>query len=289
MAPSRELTAAGGVVWRGRPGAVEIAVIHRARYDDWSLPKGKVKSRESLLNGAVREVAEELAARVAVSRRIGSGRYLVGGVRKTVTYWVMRWLDDDGERDLEVDDVVWLAPNEARRRLTYDLDRAVVSDFAAIPVPEAVVVLVRHAKAGKRSEWRGDDARRPPDVTGEQQAARLVGLLSYFAPTRVVSANRTRCEQTVEPLARALKLPVETDPTFADENLRPRATANALLALAKPGSVTVVCSQGVTIPTLISELVPDDRVTDTRKATAWVLTIVDGDVVTADYYDDAIR
>lgn len=289
MPRPRTVAAAGGVVWRGRTDDVEVALVHRPRYDDWSLPKGKLENGESELGAAVREIGEELGASVAVSRRMGRVRYDHDGASKTVAYWVMRCLDGEFVPNDEVDAVEWLTPAKASTRLTYSVDRSVLADFAALPVPDSVIVLVRHAKAGKRSEWRGDDRGRPIDAAGVQQAHRLVGLLSCFAPQRVISADLTRCVQTVEPLAHSLGVEVSLDAAFADDSYldTPTATQTALLSLAKPGTVTVVCSQGTTIPALIDELGPGTDVSDTRKGAAWALCLVDGDIIAADYYDDA--
>lgn len=278
-------------MWRTCSGPVEIALVHRPRYDDWTLPKGKLRRDEPALVGAVREVREETGSTVAVTRRLGAGHYSVSGVRKDVTYWAMRHSSGDFEPSDEVDELAWLSPAVALERLSYDLDRAMLRAFTAAAVPEASVILVRHAKAGKRNEWRGDDAQRPLDVVGEQQAVRLVTLLSPFAPTHIVSASLRRCVQTVTPLARALGLTVTVDPEFADENFRGgrHGSAAAVLALGAPGAVTVVCSQGGTIPAVVRQLAPGRRDAETRKAAAWVLPIAAGQVLGADYYDEAIR
>lgn len=285
--PPKALAAAGGVVWRMRDGIPDVLVVHRPRYDDWSLPKGKLLPEEPELVGAVREVREEAGASVAVQQRVGTVKYLVDGARKKVTYWSMRYLGGDFLPNDEVDDIEWLRVGEACRRLSYDIDRSVLDDFAVMPVADSVLVLVRHAKAGKRSEWHGDDRLRPLDASGERQAAQLATLLSMFGPTRVYSADRTRCVQTVQPLAAALDLSVHVEPAFSDENFQdgPHGTQTALLALAKPGKVSVVCSQGLTIPSLVDRLAPVVRSSDTRKGAWWVLTVVDGDVVSADHYD----
>jgi 8-oxo-dGTP pyrophosphatase MutT (NUDIX family)/phosphohistidine phosphatase SixA len=284
------IAAAGGVIWRGRHGDLEVALVHRPRYDDWSLPKGKLREGESELAAAVREVGEELGATVAVSRRVGRVRYDVGAARKTVSYWAMQYLHGEFSATDEVDEVEWLAPAKARKRLTYSLDRAVLADFAALPVPDSVILLVRHAKAGKRSDWRGDDAFRPLDEVGLRQAERLTQLLICFAPDQVISADRTRCVQTVQPLADRLGLTVRVDRIFADESYEasPSTTQTAVLALAKPGWVSVICSQGLTIPSLVETLGTGGTPSDTRKAAAWALSLVDGDVIAADYYDDAV-
>lgn len=262
--------------------------MHRSRYDDWSLPKGKLSPGEHELAAAVREVGEETGSSVAVSRRIGRVRYLVGDTPKTVTYWAMQHTGGTFVPNDEVDRLDWLTPGKAAKRLSYDLDRSTVKDFAALPVPDSVVALVRHARAGRRRDWHGDDNLRPLDDTGIRQALYLGGLLRCFGPRRVVSAEPVRCMQTVEPLGAMLGLPVEVDPLFSDEHyVRSSApTIDAVHALlAKPGGSTVICSQGVTIPSLIEVLSPGVRHADTPKGAVWVLSAVDGDVIAADYYE----
>jgi 8-oxo-(d)GTP phosphatase len=286
----RVIAAAGGVVWRGGRKNVEVGLVHRPRYDDWTLPKGKLDAGESELAGAVREVREEVGAEVAVSRRIGRVSYDVDGMLKSVTYWVMRELNSvEFVPSDEIDEIEWLSAGKARKRLTYTLDKHMLDDFLSMPAPDSLVVLVRHAKAGKRSEWRGKDALRPLEITGQRQARQVVSLLLPFRPTAVISAGLTRCQQTVEPLAKELGLQLTIDPAFEDERFArsPDATLGALLALAKPGAVSVVCSQGETIPGLVDRLSPKSVSSETRKAGAWVLSFVDGEVVAADYYDEA--
>ncbi len=79
-----EIAAAGGVVWRLRGGVVEVALVHRERYDDWTLPKGKLDEGETARIAAHREVWEETGARVALGRFLGRTRYLLGADRKVV-------------------------------------------------------------------------------------------------------------------------------------------------------------------------------------------------------------
>lgn len=278
--------AAGGVVWRARDGAPEVAVIHRPRYDDWTLPKGKLKRREPELLAAVREVREELGAEVVVQQRLASVGYEADDVPKRVTYWSMRYAGGEFEADDEVDAVRWLRVGRAHTSLTYPDDRAVLEAFDASPVADSAIVLVRHAKAGRRTDWDDDDSLRPLDAEGVAQARELAELLTVFGPTRIYAASRTRCVQTVEPLAGALGLHVAVEPAFADEAYddRPTGTPARLLSLAKPGEVSVVCAQGFGIPSLIDRLGPGTRSSHTHKGAWWVLTVVDGDVIAADPY-----
>ena len=287
----RTIRAAGGVVWRLRDDVVHVALVHRPRYDDWSLPKGKLESGESELAAAVREIGEELGSRVAVSRRLPTVSYDVDGQRKTVSYWTMRHLDGGFTAGDEVDDVVWLPVPEARKRCGYAGDRHIIEAFAAVPVPDSVIVLVRHAKAGKRSEWSGPDDQRPLDPAGRRQARALAGFLHRFAPGRVLSADPLRCVQTVGPFANDAGLDVVVEPAFGDESYQrdPDAAQTALLALATLREVCVVCSQGATIPGLVPAVMPCIRSAETKKAGAWVLSFVDGAAVGADYYGHAGR
>lgn len=285
---SRAIPAAGGVVWRPRDGAPDILVVHRPRYDDWTLPKGKLHPDEPELLCAVREVQEEAGAQVAVQRRVGSTKYSVDSARKKVTFWSMRYIGGEFCANDEVDEVEWLRAGQAYRRLTYDGEREIVADWSTMPVPDSLIVLVRHAKAGRRSDWRGgDDRLRPLDENGQQQAKELARLLSVFEPTSIWSADQLRCEQTVAPLADALGLPVQVEQAFSDDNYDDGAdgTALRLLSMAKPGKVTVVCSQGTTIPGLVDRLGPGVRSSETKKGAWWVMSIVDGDVIVADHYD----
>ncbi|HKF31556.1 MAG TPA: NUDIX hydrolase [Jatrophihabitantaceae bacterium] len=282
------IRAAGGVVWRDDGGPLRIAVIHRDRYDDWSLPKGKLNHGESRLSAAVREVHEETGAVVAATRRLIETAYLVDDVPKTVQFWAMRYRSGEFTRNSEVDDLRWLPLPEARTTLTHDVDRSVLDAFAARPVPQSVIVLLRHAKAGRRTQWQGDDRLRPLDKAGRLQARELPAFLSAFTPVSVVSADRVRCVQTLEPFAVATGMDLAISPAFSDESYLddPEATRNELLALAKSLPAAVVCSQGIAVPGLVTDLTGLED-TRARKGAAWVLSFADGAVVSADYYDNA--
>jgi 8-oxo-dGTP diphosphatase len=295
MALHRTIRAGGGVVWRGSDGAVEIAAVHRPQYDDWSLPKGKLHADEGELRAAVREVGEELGARVMVGRRLGTVRYPV--VRdaargwKSVSYWSMRYEDGSFRPSEEVDEAVWLPVRAAHRLLSYPGDTEVLDRFTSAPAEDSVVVLVRHARAGKRREWRGDDALRPLDPVGETQARRLGVLLATWRANAIYAADRTRCVQSVEPLAGRLGLRVQVDAAFSDEGYLAdeQRSVKSVVALARPGGCVVVCSQGEAIPGVVARLVPGLPSTDTRKAGFWVLSFAAGAAIAADYYDDARR
>ena len=127
-APPKVVRAAGGLVWRGGPAGVEIVLVHRPAYDDWSFPKGKLFQGESELDGALREVEEEIGVRCQVGRDLGVASYTDGqGRPKTVRYWAMTLAEGDVLAAAnEVDDARWVPVEEARRTLTYDHDRLMI-------------------------------------------------------------------------------------------------------------------------------------------------------------------
>ncbi len=279
------------MVWRQDGNDLLVALVHRPRYEDWTLPKGKTRTDEQLLVAAVREIAEETGASVEVGRRLTPVEYpLANGAIKRVSHWSMRYLDGEHVPGNEVDRVCWLTVAEATQRLTYPIDRAVLADFARVPATTATVVLMRHAKAGKRSEWKGDDRLRPLDKIGRRHAREVVPVLAAFHPRRVLAADRVRCQQTVGPLADALSLPVQTAPEFSDEaqaDSPDRTIASVERLAAEPGT-SVICSQGGAIPALLADLAvphrPREEGYSARKGSVWVLSLLAGRVLAGDYY-----
>jgi 8-oxo-dGTP diphosphatase len=126
-----EVRAAGGVVWRDGAAGREVAIVHRPRYDDWSLPKGKLLPGEDWLEGALREVEEETGLRAEPAEELEPARYRDRkGRDKLVRWWSMRAIGGSFEPNDEVDDLRWLAPDEAIEALDYEHDRRLVSQVA---------------------------------------------------------------------------------------------------------------------------------------------------------------
>jgi 8-oxo-dGTP pyrophosphatase MutT (NUDIX family) len=117
--------AAGGVVYRYTDeGDVEIALIHRPAYDDWSLPKGKLKPGEGLEAAALREVQEETGLKCMIARSLGIIEYIDRrGRQKVVWYWLMRSIGGAFQSIEEVDRMNWLKFEDAARKLSYDHDQ----------------------------------------------------------------------------------------------------------------------------------------------------------------------
>jgi len=130
------IEAAGGVIWRpDHKGRIEVLLIHRPRYDDWSLPKGKLDPGESHVECAVREVREETGLTCTLGPELATARYVDRkGRPKRVRYWAMHTPSGTFHPNDEVDDVAWLRLADAARRLTYRHDVTVLDGLDAVAV-----------------------------------------------------------------------------------------------------------------------------------------------------------
>jgi 8-oxo-dGTP diphosphatase len=129
-----EIRAAGGVVVRERDGRREVAIVHRPKYDDWSLPKGKLLPGEEWRDAAVREVAEETGLRCAPTAELTPSRYRDRkGRDKLVRWWLMRPIEGEFEPNDEVDELRWVPLERAADPLNYEGDRELVRALATAP------------------------------------------------------------------------------------------------------------------------------------------------------------
>ncbi|MGW3992575.1 NUDIX hydrolase [Amycolatopsis sp. NPDC004772] len=308
---TQEVRAAGAVLWRLAGGVTEVALVHRPRYDDWSFPKGKLDQGETIAEAAVREVREETGFTAVLGRYLVRSAYPVparngsGTVPKTVDYFAAEAVSGEFAANDEVDELRWLDSTAAEKLLTRPEDVRVLRAFCELPVGLTTLLLVRHAKAGKRDEWSGDDDLRPLSEAGQRQAAALRRVLSLFGPDRVLSAPRLRCVQTVHGVAEDVPAEVRHEPLFSEEGYWPDPVLGVarLLAVAGDGGTPVVCSQGGVIPDLVSALADRDGVevsaarggvVPSKKGSFWVLsfrapTDSEGPVLlAADYHPSAL-
>jgi len=291
--PSRPepIVAAGAVVLREVDGATQIALVHRPRYDDWSLPKGKQEPNEHVLATAVREVQEETGLRVALRRPLPSREYLVSGQPKVVHYWLAepRAGSDDEPfvPNHEVDRVEWLAPAAAEARLTQPRDAELV-EFAMAEPPGTPLIVLRHAKARGRSSWKGDELTRPLTRVGAKNANALVPLLGAYDVRRLHPSAATRCVRTVKPYTRATTLgmleePLFTEDSFEDDPATALARASSLLrSTGVSGEATVVCTHRPVIPQVVGHLLEGTGLvgpTDTLPTAAMVVMHVSVDAL----------
>lgn len=289
-----QILAAGAVLWRpSRKHGVRVALVHRPRYDDWSLPKGKAQRGESLPVTALREIREETGYAVLLGRRITTVSYPVPSGHKKVHYFAARAGEGEFRPSKEVDKLHWLPMRKARKALQYAFDRGVLDAFAALPAELSGLVLLRHARAGQRESFAGDDEDRPLDAKGARQADALAAELAAFSPAAISSAPLVRCRQTVEPLAQRLGLPIGDEPILSEaEYQRDPASARRRiteLALHDNGSApAVVCSQGGVIPGVVKSLAARSDVplatTATPKGAYWFLSFEGKQLRQADRY-----
>lgn len=288
--------AAGGVLWRtSAPGKLEVAIVHRSRYDDWSLPKGKAHSGELLVATAAREMTEETGFECRVGRELGVMRYpLKSGTPKQVYYWSMEATGGRFVSNHETDDIQWLTIAGAQRTVSYDADRQILESFAALPDPELhQFIVVRHARAGRRSRFTGEDTARPLDAVGQRQSDAMVPLLGLFGVAHLHAADRLRCVQTLTPLAQELRTDIVSEPLLTEEAYLadPDASYARLRELSVTGGrghgVTAVCSQGRAIAPLLNRWaeeagveLPESR---NRKGSIWVLSLRGDRLVQADH------
>lgn len=210
---------------------IELCVVHRPKYDDWSWPKGKVDPNESHRHAAVREIGEESGLPVQLGPYLGDIEYPLseeGSKRrhtkdrtvdtKHVQFWMATPISaiDNLRRthafgpvhraDIgEIDEVVWLTPAEARKKLSHSTDKDILALFVdrvqegaldAVPV-----IIVRHGKAEARKLWKGSDANRPITPKGASAAYALNRELACFNPTRLATSPWVRCQETLEMFA----------------------------------------------------------------------------------------
>jgi 8-oxo-(d)GTP phosphatase len=255
-----EIRAAGAVLWRPGLAGPEVALVHRPKYGDWSLPKGKTEPGEHVLLTAVRELAEETGVRVILGRRLPSTHYIVRGRPKVVEYWAAKAADGPQPGftpNAEVDQLEWLDVPAARQRLSYPHDAAVVDEFAAGPPDTVPLIVVRHAAAASKAEWRAaghtDDLARPLDEAGHEQAALLARLLRCYGQARVFSSAAERCVATVRPYAAEAAMSVQADAGFTvgmGSASEARRRTDDILAGALPA---VICAHRENLPLLLEE------------------------------------
>jgi len=280
--------AAGTAPYRTRNGKIEFLIVHRKRYSDWSLPKGKLDRGESFKRCAERETEEESGVTGVVEAAIGTVGYVTGaGNNKVVRYWLLRVKEHDFAPNAEVDKVRWLRPKKAIEKATYTRDSAILTAAAAMAKgrDQGKVLLVRHADAGNKRRWRSSDSIRPISKKGHEQVEALVARLVRTPINRILSSPMLRCEQTVGPLGMRLGLHVETS-----KRLRRETPPHEVLRLIRKngGQRVVMCSHGETIGPLIQHLAADRAVAlsgpmEWPKGSIWELTTRRGRVVAARY------
>ncbi|PTT17330.1 DNA mismatch repair protein MutT [Microbacterium sp. HMWF026] len=258
--------AAGGVVWRLVEGKLRILLIHRTKYRDLTLPKGKVDPGETLAETAVREIREETGIRVALGVPVGVSRYrMPNGRTKIVHYWAAEATDaavrtSSFVPNKEVAAIEWVSLKKARKHLSYPVDIEILDEFCRVvdegALPTFPIVVLRHAKARAREEWEGSDTARPLTPRGRRQAQAIVGPLLAFGVRRVISSPAERCVRTATPIAQAIGQRVQFCESISQDAWdEGRADARSIIGQrVRSRKPVVLSSHGPVLPDILHEL-----------------------------------
>lgn len=285
------IVAAGAVIWRrNSDDLIEIALIHRVKYDDWSFPKGKREGDEPLIACANREVLEETGYLVRFGPSLGEVSYKVGSVPKSVTYWSAKFLKQVAMPDSnEVDEVRWLLLEDAEITLTRLLDKEVLERFREIDLDAKPLILLRHSKAVGREEWAGEDLDRPLSSVGERQAQRLISNFAPFAVEEIHSSSAVRCYETITPMARDLNIDFFFTDSLSEYVYQRNAdrTISYIHRLLMNDYPTIVCSHNPILPRVVSSFVEKFGMevieTKLEPGDAWIVHHVEREVVSVEY------
>lgn len=263
------------------PADIEVLLVHRPQYRDWSWPKGKAEANEPVVQAAVREVEEETGLAVRLNAPLTTQRYRLGsGQTKEVRYWVGTPLPPTLEGHngphavawrtrrpvhpasaREIDQTKWVPPRRADSLLTRRGDRRLLHELTQRArdgrLVTATLALVRHSKAVSRSTWTGDESTRPLTRLGSRQALDLVDLLSAFGIEQALSSPWFRCTATLGPWQHIGGAHVEEAPEFTETAMATAPTAAATRIeslLLAGGAPTVLCVHRPGIPTLMAPL-----------------------------------
>jgi 8-oxo-(d)GTP phosphatase len=254
---SEAILSAGAVLWRPAARGIEVLLVHRPKYDDWSLPKGKREPGEHVLLTAAREVFEETSVRPVFGPRLRTAEYLAHGRSKQVDYWAALAAHDQAAASHEINAVAWLPLPQAVDRLSYAHDADVIASLQ--PYATVPLILLRHASAGTKDDWAGEDLLRPLDAEGALDALLLADLLACFAPrARVVSSPALRCTESVRPYAEGfggsvearavLTVPDRGTESFLDRTARAATLRHLFRHLVNAGQPVVACLHRENLP-----------------------------------------
>jgi len=272
--------AAGALCWRRTSRGLQVLIVHSARYDEWSWPKGKPETvavgasdghTELLPECAVREVAEESGVRVRLGRPLPEVSYrLPDGRQKRVSYWVGRpyeFGDPTASAD-EIDDIRWVLAEKAQEHLSQGGDLRPLDRLLHLARRDRLgtraLLVVRHARAVPRKQWAGEENERPLTLAGLRQARRLVPLLDCWRPVAVETSPWRRCSDTVRPYAERGRAALHRDAELTEVAALhdPAAAASVVRRLVAADEDAVVCTHRPVLGPVVAAL----RESSTRSA-----------------------
>jgi len=286
------IRAAGALLWReNQLREIEIGLVHRPKYDDWSLPKGKVEINESSLSCAYREVFEETGFKTRFTRFLGSIDYEESGEIKRVLYWAAQapYTPLSFIPNEEVDQLKWLSSAEAMAQVTHTSDQEIIRNFCGSDQLTDTLIILRHTKALERGDWDGDDGKRTLSDLGHLQALSLVNKLEPFAIDEIYSSDFVRCVETVMPLAAHRGLQIAQTPTLNEETFEadPTRAVTFANALKQDAKNILICSHNPVIPTIVRGILnlgmKNRDLIKLEPGDAWIVHRVRGEIVGLDY------
>jgi len=290
---SATILAAGAVLWRkGEKKKIEVLIIHRPKYDDWTFPKGKAEIGEPLIACAYREVLEETNIETAFGPYLGEVEYLTNDGKKKVSFWSAKVIKEkEFNSNAEVDQLKWVEVTKVKELLTLDTDRKILEQFLRIEPDTKPLVLLRHAKAVTRDEWQGEDDDRPLDSYGQNQAKRLLAMYQVFNLKQIHSSDAVRCYDTVVAIAKGLNIKLEvtgklSESTFKKDKEKAFDYAKDLIKLNES---ILLCSHNPILPKMLNKLTKKSEVdADEGKllpADGWVIHRIGKEVIQIDRID----
>lgn len=257
--------AAGVVPWRETKSGIEVLLVHREYYNDWGFPKGKQDPGELLPETAVRELKEEAGLSVKLGRKLDIIRYQVGDQDKEVHFWASKVKDkaikkQKFEANAEIAKCEWIKADHALELLTYEHDKNLLQLCLSLhkdnELETRAVIILRHAKATLRSDWKGEEAKRPLLPEGVTQAKRLVNLLAAYGPKELVTSPWKRCHDTISPYAKKSKrtLVERGQLTELSNKRRPLSTKKVVASLLGDSNSGLICTHRPALPSVLEPL-----------------------------------
>ena len=286
------IRAAGAVLWRRLSDELlQIALIHRPRYNDWSFPKGKAEENESDISCAYREVLEETGYVSQFGPELGSVNYEVDGKKKVVKYWAAQAIGNPIHPiDLgEVDQLIWVNLDDAKKKLTLESDQKILESFQSFGSDSYPLILLRHAKAISREEWQSDDGDRPLAHIGQMQAKRFLSKIHPYEIKEIYTSDAVRCYESIEPIARALSINPVFSPALSEYSFikDKKSWHQSITEIMENEIATLVCSHNPVIPEIVKKLIGKKNFNELNHellpGEAWILHHKDGEVVAIDW------
>lgn len=257
--------AAGILCWREKGSDIEVLLVHRAYYDDWSFPKGKQDPGELLPETAVREVHEEAGLKVKLGRKLSTIRYLVGDEEKEVHYWASKVRAQATKKQKfkaneEIAKIEWLSSKKALTLLSYDHDRQLLIEALELNAKKELetraLIVLRHAKATPRADWKGEEAKRPLLPEGQKHAKGLIPVLASYGPKVLMTSPWKRCRDTVAPYAKWAKRTLVERGQLTERSTKrsPLSTKKVVQHLLGESKSGLICTHRPALPSVLEPL-----------------------------------